>query len=102
MPKLKNKSSLFFIVAHAVLVIVWNLVGVWLLSNNKPALGPTATLTGALIFALLIAAYLYSFTKGLKKTYNTLVIIGALFGCFAIYGALTKAPSLWPSEFWRY
>jgi len=89
-------------VAHATLVIVWNLVGVWLLSNNKPALGPTATVIGAVVFALFIIAYLYSYSKGLKKVFVSLVTLGALLGSFAVYGALTKAPSLWPSEFWRY
>ena len=89
-------------VSHAILVIVWNLVGVWLLSNNKSALGPTATIIGAVVFSLFIVAYLYSYSKGLKKVFVFLITIGALFGSFAIYGALTKAPNLWPSEFWRY
>ena len=102
MAKLNHRTSLIFMMAHAILVIAWNLVGVWLLSNNKPALGPTATIMGAVVFGLFILAYLYSYSKGFKKVFMFLITIGALFGSFAIYGALTKDPSLWPSEFWRY
>ena len=89
-------------VLHALLVIAWNIVGVWLLSQGKSALGPTATLTGALLFAGLIAVYLILYKKGLEKVFLIVVTIGALLGSMAIYGAFTKDPSLWPSEFWRY
>ena len=89
-------------VFHAILVIVWNIAGVWLFSHGKPALGPTATLTGALLFAVLIVIYFLFYKKGYEKLFLIAVIIGALLGSMAIYGAFTKDPALWPSEFWRY
>jgi len=104
MPSLKTtyKPALIFIVLHAILVIVWNIVGVWLLSEGKSALGPTATFVGALIFAVLIAIYYFFYKKGYEKLFLIVVAIGALLGSMAIYGAFTKDPNLWPSEFWRY
>lgn len=102
MEKDNYKITLYFVVLHAVLVIVWNIVGVWLLSQNKSALGPTATLTAAFVFAGLIVVYLFFFKKGYEKLFLSIVSMGALSGSIAIYGAFTKDPSLWPSEFWRY
>ena len=100
--KITYKPALVLIVLHALLVIVWNLVGVRLLSQGKSALGPTATLTGALVFGVLVAIYFLFYKKGYKKFFLISVFIGASFGAMAIYGALTKDPGLWPSEFWRY
>ena len=100
--KITYKPALVFIVLHALLVIVWNLLGVWLLSQGKSALGPTATLTGALVFGVLIAIYFLFYKKGYKKLFLISVFIGASLGAMAIYGAFTKDPGLWPSEFWRY
>lgn len=96
------KPALVFMVLHALLVIIWNIAGVWLLSHNKSALGPTATFTAALVFAILIAIYFWFYKKGWEKLFLTVVTIGALLGSIAIYGAFTKDPALWPSEFWRY
>ena len=89
-------------ILHAILVIAWNVIGVWLISEGKSALGPTATLTGALLFAVFIIIYFLFYKKGMEKSFLTAVSIGALLGTVAIFGALTKDPSLWPSEFWRY
>ena len=96
------KTALIFMLLHASLVIVWNIVGVWLLSQDKSALGPTATLVGALIFAVLIVIYLFFYKKEYENLFLSIVSIGALLGASAIYGAFTKDPALWPSEFWRY
>ena len=96
------KLALLFMIFHAILVIVWNIAGVWLISEGKSALGPTATLTGALLFAVLIVIYFLFYKKGYEKLFLIVVTIGALLGSMAIYGAFTKDPDLWPSEFWRY
>ena len=98
----KYKLSLFFIVLHASLVILWNIAGIWLLSQERLAPGPTASLTGVLLFAALIVIYLLFYKKGYEKRFIFAVSFGALFGLIAIYGAFTKDPNLWPSEFWRY
>ena len=89
-------------VLHALLVIVWNITGLWLLSQGKPALGPTATWVGAVVFAVLMAIYFLLYKKGFETLFIIVVTIGALLGSMAIYGAFTKDPGLWPSEFWRY
>jgi len=104
MNKLKNnyKPVLLLMVVHALLVIIWNIVGVWLISEGKSAPGPTATMMAALVFAIFILGYLFFYNKGFKKLFILIVTIGALFAFSAIYGAFTKDPALWPSEFWRY
>ena len=97
-----TKLSVIFMVLHALLVIVWNLAGLWLISHGKTALGPTASLVGVFIFAVLIGLYIIFYKKEYKKLFLVFVFIGALLGSMAIYGAFTKDPSFWPSEFWRY
>ena len=97
-----DKKPLLFLCSHAALVIVWNVAGIMLLSQGKSALGPTASWAGAGLFAIFIALYWVCFSKGYRKTFLVFAAIGSLLGFSAIYGALTKDPSLWPSEFWRY
>ena len=96
------KPALLFMILHALFVINWNIIGVWLLSQGRSALGPTATIMGALVFAVFIFLYLLFYKKGYENLFILLVTIGALLGFSAIYGAFTKDPALWPSEFWRY
>ena len=97
-----NKASVIFMVLHALLVIVWNIAGLWLISQGKSALGPTASLVGVVLFAVLIGLYIMFYKKEYKKLFLVFAFIGASLGSVAIYGALTKDPILWPSEFWRY
>ena len=52
-------TSLFFLLSHAVLSIVWNVIGLWLLSQGKQALGPTATYAAIVLFLLLSAGYIF-------------------------------------------
>jgi len=89
-------------VFHALLVIAWNTISLWLLSQDKSALGPTASLTAIFLFAALIGLYIFFYKKEYNKLFLLVTFIGASLGSIAIYGALTKAPILWPSEFWRY
>ncbi|MCK5906685.1 MAG: hypothetical protein KAG37_03795 [Flavobacteriales bacterium] len=98
----KYKIAIVFLVLHALLVIVWNIVGVWLISQGKSALGPTATLVGALVFAVIISVYILLYKKAMEIGFLITAILGASMGIFAVYGALTKDPNLWPSEFWRF
>ena len=93
-----SKLSVIFMVLHALLVIVWNIAG----SQGKSALGPTASLVGIFLFAVLIGLYIIFYKKEYKKLFLVFAFIGASLGSMAIYGALTKDPVLWPSEFWRY
>ena len=96
------KKPLQFMVAHASLSAVWNVAGVWLLSQGKSALDPTASLTAVVVLAVLILLYIVTLKKGYEKTFMLLAFVGALAGSLTIYGAFTKDPVLWPSEFWRY
>ena len=89
-------------VLHALLAALWNVAGVWLISQGQSPLGPTASLTGVAILAVLILAYIWTLKKGYEKTFLLLASVGALVGLLTIYGALTKDPGLWPSAFWRF
>ena len=96
------RTPLIFMVLHAFLAAVWNVAGVWLISQGQPALGPTASLAGVTVMAVLIAIYIFTLKKGYEKSFLLIALMGALLGLMTIYGALTKDHSLWPSEFWRY
>ena len=89
-------------VLHAFLAAIWNVVGVWLISQGQSPLGPTASLTGVAVLVVLIVIYIFTLKKGYEKSFLLMASIGAMVGLMTIYGALTKDHSLWPSEFWRY
>ena len=93
---------LVLMLLHALLSALWNVAGVWLLAHGERPLGPTASLSVVGVLVLMMLAYGLSYAKGYQKTFFFLVTLGALSGVFAIYGALTKDVTLWPSEFWRY
>ena len=96
------KIPLRFMVLHALLAAVWNIAGVWLVSQGQSPLGPTASLAGVAVMAVLMAIYIFTLKKGYEKSFLLIAFMGALLGLMTIYGALTKDHSLWPSEFWRY
>ena len=102
MDKNKYNTSLLFLLSHAFLSIVWNIIGLWLLSQGKQALGPTATYAAIVLFLLLSAGYIFFSRKNYSKIYLVFACIGAALACYAIAGGLTKEHALWPSEFWRY
>ena len=96
------RISLFLMLSHAFLTIVWNVIGLGLLSQGKPALGPTATSAAIVLFILLSIGYIFFSRKNYSIVYLVLAGIGAALAGYAITGGLTKEHSLWPSEFWRY
>ena len=98
----KYKVPLDFMVMHAFLAALWNLAGVWLMSQEKSPLGPTASMTGVIVLSIFILLYIFTLKKDYEKAFLFLAFLGALLGGLTIYGALTKEHSLWPSEFWRY
>ena len=102
MDKNKYDISLLFLLSHALLSIVWNIIGLWLLSQGKQALGPTATYAAIVLLLLLSAGYIFFSKKDYSKIYLVLASMGAALAGYAIAGGLTKDPALWPSEFWRY
>jgi hypothetical protein len=96
------KKSLAFLVTHAVLGIVWNVVGIWLISQGKPALGPIATYTAIILLTILIIGYFISLKTGNDTIYSFLAIVAFFASFYAIAGSLTKSHSLWSSETWRF
>ena len=96
------QRACLLMMVHAILVIIWNIAGIWLISQGKSALGPTATWAGVVLFAVLMGIYFVTCQKGLHKTFLVFALLGSLLGLSAIYGAFTKDPALWPSEFWRF
>lgn len=95
------KTPLVLMVLHAFLAALWNIAGVWLISQGRSPLGPTASMAGVAVLAVLILIYIVTLQKGYEKSFLFMALIGALVGALTIYGALTKDHSLWPSEFWR-
>lgn len=88
-------------VLYLIACVIWNIAGVVLLSQGRQALGPTATLVGAVVMvAIGIVAYF-----GLKRSlplYIVACVLMGLGGSIAVVQAVTGDPSLWPSEFWRW
>lgn len=80
--------------------IAWNLYGLYLINQGLPAIGPTASVTGAVVCAAF--AFLFWLLTGKQKRlpYIVLSAIAALMAGITIYGSFTKDLSLWPSEEW--
>ena len=87
---------------HAVLCIIWNLIGVWQLSKGLLAIGPTASV--AAIGIILVLSGLLIVSVRSKHVALYLGVSGLMFlaAVSAIYGGFNKDPSFWPSEAWRY
>ena len=98
----KYGNSLFFLLSHAFLSILWNAIGLWLISQGKQPLGPTATYAAIVILLILSFGYVFSLVKDHPAIYLFLACTGLALACYAISGALTRDHGLWPSEFWRY
>lgn len=50
------RGSLVALAGWAIMAAGWNFAGVWRLSNGHKALGPTATIQGALVLAVGVLA----------------------------------------------
>lgn len=97
----RQKSILYAQLMYAALVIIWNVSGVILIANGMRALGPTATLVGAGIVALLAVILVYSWRQN-RWIYISVTILFDIGALIALYQAFSSDPSLWPSDFWRY
>jgi len=84
-----------------MLVIIWNVAGVILITNDMRAPGPTASLLAAGVMLLLASMLIYSWRK---KTwlYISISIVSFIGAMVAIYQAFTVNPDLWLSNYWRY
>ena len=88
--------------SHAFLSILWNAIGLWLISQGKQPLGPTATYAAIVILLILSFGYTFSLVKDHPAVYLFLAGIGLALASYAISGGLIKDHGLWSSEFWRY
>lgn len=89
-------------VFHLALCIVWNLTGVYQLGLGLQPIGPTASVIGAGVMALLVSGLILAALRRWKWLYLSLSIVAAAGAFLAIYGGFTKDPSQWPSLFWQY
>lgn len=79
----------------------WNAAGVVLMSQGRQPLGPTASLTVAVVLLLLCTGLWIGLSRSrpLYITISVLLGVGAL---LAVKQALVGEASLWPSAFWRW
>jgi hypothetical protein len=87
--------------SHLFLSFIWNITGVYLVSRGGAALGPTASMLTALVL-LIFGALMFWGAKSKPILYVIISALAMLGAATAIYGAWSKDPSLWPSDFWRY
>jgi hypothetical protein len=88
-------------VAWAVLAALWNVAGVYLISQGQRPLGPTATITGAVALVAIAAALVLTVNRA-SLLYAVLSGVAAFIALAAVVNAFVQDPALWPSEFWRY
>lgn len=88
-------------VTWALLSAFWNVAGVYLVAQGLRAPGPTASITGALML-IAIAAVLVLTVDRASLIYAVLSGVAAFIALAAVVNAFIQAPTLWPSEFWRY
>jgi len=87
---------------HIALCIVWNLVGVYQLSQGIQSIGPTASLIGVVILFVFAGALVLAAAKSWRWLYLSVSLLLVWGAVSAIYGGFTKDIALWPTEFWRY
>ena len=88
-------------VTYGVLVALWQVVGLWLLSSGRPALGPTASGNIA-IFAVASTGVLYALARAFPAVYVGLASLLAVPAILTIQNAFVADPSLWPSPWARW
>lgn len=95
------KISLFVLLIWALLCVVWNVYGSVQIANGGRALGPTATIAGAVLIAVLATALVVTHRRWVWA-YRILAVLGAAMAAFTIWNSFRLDPGLWPSEFWRW
>ena len=88
-------------IIYGVLVVLWQVVGLWLLSSGRPALGPTASGNVA-IFAIASTGTLYALARAFPGVYVGLASLLAVPAILTIQNAFVADPSLWPSPWARW
>ncbi len=88
-------------VTYGVLVALWQIVGLWLLASDRPALGPTASGNVA-IFAVASTGALYAMVRRFPGPYVAIASLIAVPALLTIQNAFVADPSLWPSPWARW
>lgn len=84
----------------AVGAAAWNLEGVRRLAGGGQALGPTASLVGAVFIGVLALVLMIGERRSRMLALGAAAIMG-LAGGLAIWGAVTGTADQWPSPGWR-
>ena len=99
--KSSTEFSLLLLVVWAILCAAWNAYGAVKLASGGQALGPTATIMGA-VLALALAVFLIISFRKWPSAYRWLTLVPCVLAAMTIWSALMLDPALWPSEFWRW
>lgn len=85
----------------AVGAAAWNIEGVRRIAAGDQPLGPTASLAGAAIIGVMALAMLWGHRRSrlLLGAVSAVILLGA---GFAVWGAFTGTPDMWPSAAWRW
>ena len=102
----EQKPSKLLIVALATqlsyigMSVMWNLIGVGLISIGQPPLGNSASTT-IVVMMLTLALTLVLTVNRVRWLYATATGVLALGCLMALYTAFTGAAELWPSHYFR-
>ena len=94
--------TVFIQIIWALLCVAWNAYGLWLISFGQKPIGPTASLTVALLSIVFAVLFWVFHSKKLKLPYIILSASTAFLAAYAVYGGFIQEHSLWPSESWRW
>jgi len=101
-----QKTSKLLIAALAIqlstigMSVMWNLIGVGLISIGQPPLGNSASMA-IVVIMLTLALTLVLTVNRVRWLYATATGVLALACLMALYTAFTGAAELWPSNYFR-
>ena len=83
---------------HAALCIIWNIAGLWLLSNDLQPIGPTASMAAIGLIIVFSATLILGERNNQPVLYLLASGLLALAAVSAIFGGFTLVKSLCPLE----
>ena len=86
---------------HLALSALWNIYGVYLISQGLPSQGPTASLSVVGILALFGLLFFLG-NRYSKYLYLGAALLAVVIFMPAIIGVFTKDPTSWTSPAWRW
>jgi hypothetical protein len=93
--------SLWLLVGWGLLCTAWNLYGAVQIANGRPALGPTATYTGAGLALALTVLFLVASGRW-PLVYKALAAFAAVVAGITVWNAFAFDASNWNLQFWRW